>query len=51
MADHAEATVTGPHPEMDYAEHERTYRGFLVFTKWATIHIVVILILMAIFLL
>jgi hypothetical protein len=51
MADHAEAAVTGSHPEMDYREHERTYQRFLTFTKWAIAHILVILILMAIFLL
>lgn len=51
MADHAEAAVTGSHPEMDYTEHERTYQRFLTFTKWAIAHILVILILMAIFLL
>jgi hypothetical protein len=37
-------------PYMDYAEHERTYQGFLWAAKWATITIAVILILMAIFL-
>ena len=35
----------------DYAEHERTYRFFLGLTKWSTLSIAVILILMAIFLL
>ena len=35
----------------DYAAHEQTYRGFLTIMKWATIHVVVILVLMAIFLL
>lgn len=36
---------------MDYAEHERTYRGFTFVTKWGTVAVAVILILMAIFLL
>ena len=36
---------------MDYQEHDKTYEGFITFTKWFTIHVVVILILMAIFLL
>jgi hypothetical protein len=39
------------HPAMDYAEHERTYTGFLVLTKWGTISVALILVLMAIFLL
>jgi hypothetical protein len=43
--------VHGGHPAMDYAEHERTYRAFTTFTKWGTIGVVAILILMAIFLL
>lgn len=36
---------------MDYAEHERTYEFFTALTKYGTIAVVVILILMAIFLL
>lgn len=36
---------------MDYAEHERTYRAFTTATKWGTIIVALILILMAIFLL
>ena len=35
----------------DYPEHERTYRFFLALTKWGTISVAVILILMATFLL
>ena len=31
------------HPDMDYAEHERTYAGFLKFTKYAIISLVVLL--------
>jgi hypothetical protein len=50
MADHA-AAHTGGSTAMDYAEHERTYRGFVRFTKIATTVIVLILIGMAIFLL
>jgi hypothetical protein len=38
-------------PSMDYAEHERTFNGFLTATKWGTIVVVLILIGMAIFLL
>jgi hypothetical protein len=42
--------VDGTAP-MDYAEHERTYRFFTSLTKWGSISIIVLLILMAIFLL
>ena len=38
------------HPEMDYAEHEKTYAGFLKVSKYSTIVILVILALMAAFL-
>ena len=36
---------------MDYAEHERTYRGFTRITKYVAIGVAVVLILMAYFLL
>ena len=36
---------------MDYAEHRRTYSGFLAMFKYGSIAVVIILILMAIFLL
>ena len=36
---------------MDYAEHDRTYALFIAMTKWGTISVVVLLILMALFLL
>jgi hypothetical protein len=36
---------------MDYAEHERTYRGFTFATKWGSVAVAVVLILMAFFLL
>ncbi len=35
---------------MDYAEHERTYEGFLRLTKWGVIVVVAVLVLMAVFL-
>ena len=38
------------HPAMDYPEHERTYQGFVTFTKISLIAIVVLLALMAYFL-
>jgi hypothetical protein len=61
MADHSHGTLDSgslgsgslgdAHPDMDMAEHERTYRHFLVASKWGTIAILVILVLMARFLL
>lgn len=38
------------HEAMDYPEHLRTYDGFIAATKWGTIAVVAILVLMAIFL-
>lgn len=38
------------HPAMDYAEHERTYAAFTAFTKWGTIAVASIVVLMYIFL-
>ncbi|MBA2126821.1 aa3-type cytochrome c oxidase subunit IV [Hyphomicrobium methylovorum] len=35
---------------MDYAEHVKTYQGFLAVTKWGTIALVVLLAGMKIFL-
>jgi len=49
MADHGKAeyaTATGN----DYAAHEHTYEMFIRLTKWCTIAIVILLILMAYFL-
>jgi hypothetical protein len=45
MADHQ--VLTTGHPDMDYAEHERTYRRFLALMKWGAIHVIVILIILA----
>jgi Bacterial aa3 type cytochrome c oxidase subunit IV len=39
------------HPDMDYAEHERTFHGFVALVKWSVVFLVVLLILMAWFLL
>lgn len=45
MADnHAE----GGHPDMDYAEHERTYALFLNLTKYGAIGCIVLVIIMAV---
>ena len=49
MADN-HASADG-HPDMDYAEHERTYRFFLTLTKYGTIFCVLVLIFMAVTLL
>jgi aa3 type cytochrome c oxidase subunit IV len=38
-------------PEMDEAEHEGTYEGFVAFTKYGIIAMTALLILMAVFLL
>jgi hypothetical protein len=35
------------HADMDYAEHEKTYRLFLNLMKWGAIHCIVILIILA----
>jgi hypothetical protein len=37
------------HGEMDITEHEKTFAGFMTLTKWVTISIIVILLLLAIF--
>lgn len=39
------------HPAMDYAEHQRTYNGFIKGTLYGTIGVVAILVGMALFLL
>lgn len=46
----SEPRVDGTAP-MDYAEHEKSYALFVGMTKWGTISLVILLILMAIFLL
>lgn len=38
------------HPAMDYAEHKRTYVGFIRFTQISIVCLVVLLIGMAVFL-
>jgi hypothetical protein len=37
------------HGSMDITEHEKTFDGFMTVTKWVTISIIVLLILLAIF--
>ena len=43
--------AAGGHPDMDYAEHDRTYAGFLTFTKFGVVFVVALLIFMAVTLL
>jgi hypothetical protein len=43
--------ISDAHPEMDYAEHERTYRLFLKMLKYGVIFLVCLLIFMAVTLL
>lgn len=31
-------------PAMDYAEHERTYNGFITVTKWSIVAMVVMIV-------
>lgn len=42
--------MSNGHPAMDYAEHERTYAGFIAMTKALVIFVAVLLIGMAYFL-
>jgi hypothetical protein len=42
--------MTGGHPDMDYAEHNRTYSGFLTGTKILAGFVILLLIGMFIFL-
>lgn len=32
---------------MDYAEHERTFKGFLFFTKWGVVAVVGVILILA----
>lgn len=49
MADHAEVEY-GTAAGNDYAAHEQTYRTFVTLVKVVLAHVVVIVVLMAIFL-
>jgi aa3 type cytochrome c oxidase subunit IV len=42
--------TSGGHPDMDYAEHERTYKAFLGWAKFTIVSVAVILAGMAYFL-
>jgi hypothetical protein len=41
------ALSAGGHPDMDYAEHEKTYRLFLGLVKYCSIGTIIILIVLA----
>lgn len=47
MADHSPSGPVEVGAEMDYAEHEKTYNGFLVLAKYGTLACVALLIAMA----
>ena len=46
MAEHHAVSAAG-HPDMDYAEHESTYRLFLGLLKYGAAGVAVILIILA----
>ncbi|MEP0320741.1 aa3-type cytochrome c oxidase subunit IV [Bauldia litoralis] len=50
MAEHGAAEI-GTATGTDYADHLRTYEGFVQLSKWGSIFVVIVLILMAFFLL
>jgi hypothetical protein len=37
------------HPDMDYTEHQKTYRLFCKLTAWTIIGVVILMVLLAIF--
>ncbi|MGL4727530.1 MAG: aa3-type cytochrome c oxidase subunit IV [Bosea sp. (in: a-proteobacteria)] len=39
---------TGGHPDMDYAEHDRTYKGFIHFSEVGTVAIIAIVAALAV---
>ena len=43
----AETSITGGHPDMDYAEHEATYALFLRLLKYLAAAVVLVLIFLA----
>jgi hypothetical protein len=46
MADHHVA-MAGGHPDMDYAEHEKSYKLFLGFVKYGTIGVILLVLILA----
>lgn len=47
MADHGDSAAAG-HPDMDYAEHERVYKGFVHFTEVGTVALAAIVAALAV---
>ncbi|MBB2973648.1 aa3-type cytochrome c oxidase subunit IV [Mesorhizobium sp. RMAD-H1] len=47
MAEHHNTAPAELGASMDYAEHEKTYEGFLAVAKWGTVAVVAVLIAMA----
>lgn len=47
MAEHHDTSPAELGAKMEYSEHERTYAGFLIATKWAIIICVALLVAMA----
>ncbi|MGA3302390.1 MAG: aa3-type cytochrome c oxidase subunit IV [Methylovirgula sp.] len=48
MAEHHAAAAAEGHPDMDYAEHDKTYRMFLTFVKYGTLTVIGLIILLAV---
>jgi hypothetical protein len=46
MAEHKVAFADG-HPDMDYAEHEKTYKFFINFVRYGAASIILVLIFLA----
>ncbi|MFT4099157.1 MAG: aa3-type cytochrome c oxidase subunit IV [Rhodoblastus sp.] len=44
----ANEVSTGGHPDMDYAEHEKTYAFFIALFKWGTVFCIACVLLLAI---
>lgn len=47
MADHG-MSAGAEHPEMDYAEHDRTYKGFMLFSEVGTVAVLAIVAALAV---
>jgi Bacterial aa3 type cytochrome c oxidase subunit IV len=46
MVEHV-AAAAGGHPDMDYAEHEKTYKMFTGFVKYGTAGVISFVVLLA----
>ncbi len=43
----ANEITSGGHPDMDYAEHEKTYAFFIALFKWGTVFCIACVLLLA----